>query len=92
MLFRSNNDLVDQRVGEKIPVGLYDQKYKGWSAEEVYDHLMQNASQKDINDLIKQMIDEHLDAEGEGGALGLPALPSLVRLEVQINDFEQRHR
>ena len=62
-----NNDLVDQRVGEKIPVGLYDTKYKGWSAEEVYDHLMQNASEKDINDLIKQLLDEHLDGSGDDG-------------------------
>jgi predicted metal-dependent peptidase len=61
-----NNDLVDQRVGDKIPVGLYDTKYKGWSAEEVYDHLMKNASEKDINELIKQLLDEHLDGDGDG--------------------------
>jgi len=65
-----NNDLVDQRVGDKIPVGLYDQKYKGWSAEEVYDHLMQNATQKDINEMIKQLLDEHLDGQGEGDGDG----------------------
>lgn len=65
-----NNDLVDQRVGEKIPVGLYDTKYKGWSAEEVYDHLMKNATEKDINELIKQMIDEHLDGQGDGDGDG----------------------
>ena len=39
-----NGDLTEQRVGEKIPVGLYDHKYQGWSAEEVYDDLMQNAN------------------------------------------------
>jgi len=61
-----NNDLVDQRLGEKIPVGLYDQKYKGWSMEEVYDHLMQNATEKDINDMLKQILDEHLDGDGDG--------------------------
>jgi len=61
-----NNDLVDQRVGDKIPVGLYDTKYKGWSAEEVYDHLMKNASEKDINEMIKQLLDEHLDGDGDG--------------------------
>jgi predicted metal-dependent peptidase len=59
-----NNDLLDQKVGEKIPVGLFDTKYKGWSAEEVYDHLMKNASEKDINDMIKQLLDEHLDGQG----------------------------
>jgi len=61
-----NNDLVDQHLGEKIPVGLYDQKYKGWSMEEVYDHLMQNATEKDINDMLKQILDEHLDGDGDG--------------------------
>jgi predicted metal-dependent peptidase len=65
-----NNDLVDQRVGDKIPVGLYDTKYKGWSAEEVYDHLMKNASEKDINELIKQLLDEHLDGDGDGDGEG----------------------
>ena len=61
-----NNDLVDQRVGEKIPVGLYDTKYKGWSMEEVYDHLMKNATQKQLSELEKQVIDEHLNGDGEG--------------------------
>lgn len=61
-----NGDLLDQRVGEKIPVGLYDSKYKGWSMEEVYDDLMKNATQKDINEMLQKMIDEHLDGEGEG--------------------------
>ena len=65
-----NNDLVDQRVGDKIPVGLYDVKYKGWSAEEVYDHLMKNASEKDINEMIKQLLDEHLDGDGDGDGEG----------------------
>ena len=62
-----NNDLVDQRVGEKIPVGLYDQKYKGWSMEEVYDHLMKNATQKQLSEMEKQIIDDHLDGEGDDG-------------------------
>jgi predicted metal-dependent peptidase len=61
-----NGDLLDQRVGEKIPVGLYDAKYKGWSAEEVYDDLMKNADKIDINKLLQQVLDEHLDGEGDG--------------------------
>lgn len=62
-----NNDLVDQRVGEKIPVGLYDAKYKGWSMEEVYDHLMKNATQKQLDEFIKQLVDEHMDGSGDDG-------------------------
>ena len=60
-----NGDLMDQRVGEKIPVGLYSDKYKGWSMEEVYDDLMQNANKIDINQLSDMLIDEHLDGEGD---------------------------
>lgn len=63
-----NQDLLDQRIGEKIPVGLYDQKYRGWSAEEVYDDLMKNAKKISIDDLEKMLLDEHLDGdEGEDG-------------------------
>ena len=62
-----NWDLVEQRVGDKIPVALYDSKYKGMSAEEVYDDLYANADKIDINELAKRLLDEHLDGEGEDG-------------------------
>lgn len=58
-----NQDLVDQKIGEKIPVGLYDEKYRGMSAEEVYDDLYQNAEKIDIEDLIDKLLDEHLDGD-----------------------------
>ena len=61
-----NADLLEQRIGEKIPVGLYDSKYKGWSYEEVYNDLYENADKIDINKLLKQVLDEHLDGEGDG--------------------------
>jgi predicted metal-dependent peptidase len=62
-----NQDLLDQRIGEKIPVGLFDSKYRGWSAEEVYDDLMKNAKKISIDDLEKMLLDEHLDGEGDDG-------------------------
>jgi len=65
-----NQDLLDQRIGEKIPVGLYDPKYRGWSAEEVYDDLYKNADKIDIDDLVKQLLDEHLDGEGDDDGEG----------------------
>lgn len=65
-----NQDLLDQRIGERIPVGLYDTKYKGMSAEEVYDDLYKNAEKIDIDALLKQLLDEHLDGEGEDGSSG----------------------
>ena len=62
-----NQDLIEQRIGEKIPVGLYDSKYQGWSAEEVYDDLYAKADKINIDELVKQMLDEHLDPDGTGG-------------------------
>jgi predicted metal-dependent peptidase len=66
--FCVNADLIDQRVGEKITTVpcLYDSKYRGWSAEEVYDDLYEKAEKIDISDLLDQVLDEHLDGEGEG--------------------------
>ena len=66
--FCVNQDLVNSRVGDKIPSALYDPKYKDMSYEEVYDDLMQNADKIDINKMLQQLLDEHLDGEdGEDG-------------------------
>jgi predicted metal-dependent peptidase len=66
-----NQDLLDQKIGERIPVGLYDQKYRGWAAEEVYDDLMKNAKKISLDDLEKMLLDEHLDGDdGDGDGDG----------------------
>jgi len=65
-----NADLLEQRIGDKIPIGLYDSKYKGWSYEEVYNDLYENADKIDINKLLKQVLDEHLDGEGDNDGDG----------------------
>jgi predicted metal-dependent peptidase len=65
-----NSDLKQQRIGEFIPVGLYDKKYDGWSSEEVYDDLYANADKIDIDALMKQLLDEHLDEDGDDGEGG----------------------
>jgi len=65
-----NADLLDQKIGEKIPSGLYDAKYKGWSYEEVYDHLYQNADKININKLLQQVLDDHLDGDDDGDGEG----------------------
>jgi|TARA_B110000503_G_scaffold83959_1_gene127976 predicted metal-dependent peptidase len=67
-----NGDLKKHNVGEfitSVPC-LYDKKYEGLSAEEVYDILYENAEKIDINQLIDQMIDQHLDGDGDGDGEG----------------------
>jgi len=64
-----NRDLVKHNVGRRITSVpcLYDNKYDGMPSEEIYDLLYENAEKIDINDLLDQMIDEHLDGESEDG-------------------------
>jgi predicted metal-dependent peptidase len=62
-----NADLKEHGVGEfitSVPC-LYDRKYNGWSSEKVYDDLMKNVKKISLGDLLDQMIDEHLDGEGD---------------------------
>ena len=67
--FCVNSDLIEQRIGEKITVCgvLYDPKYRGMSAEEVYDDLMKNANKINMDDLAKMLLDEHLDGDDKDG-------------------------
>ena len=64
-----NADLKRHRVGEfitSVPC-LFDQKYDGMSSEQIYDDLMKNVQYISVNDLVDQMIDEHMDDdEGDG--------------------------
>jgi len=62
-----NADLKRHRVGEFIKTVpcLYEAKYDGKPAEEIYDDLMKNVQKINIDDLLDQMIDDHLDGEGE---------------------------
>ena len=67
-----NADLKRHKVGEFIKTVpcLYEQKYDGKAAEEIYDDLMKNVQKISIEDLINQMIDDHMDGEGEGDGDG----------------------
>ena len=63
-----NADLKRHKVGQFITTVpcLYEQKYDGKPAEEIYDDLMKNAQHIDIDSLLDQMIDDHMDGdEGE---------------------------
>jgi predicted metal-dependent peptidase len=71
-----NADLKKHRVGEFITTVpcLYDAKYEGLAAEEVYDILYENAEKIDISSLVDQLLDDHMedegDSEGSGGKEG----------------------
>ena len=65
-----NSDLKQQGIGDFIPIGLYNKKYDGWSSEEVYDDLYANADKIDIDALMEQLLDEHLDDDGGDGENG----------------------
>jgi len=64
-----NADLQKHKVGQFITTVpcLYDVKYIDWSAEQVYDDLYENADKINIDELLKQLIDQHLDGTGENG-------------------------
>lgn len=64
-----NSDLIKHRVGEKITTVpcLYDAKYDGKSSEEIYDILYENAEKIDLQKLIEQLLDDHMDGDDEDG-------------------------
>jgi predicted metal-dependent peptidase len=68
-----NADLKRHRVGEFITTVpcLYESKYDGKGYEFIYDDLMQNAKKISMDDLIDQLLDDHMegddgDSDGEG--------------------------
>jgi predicted metal-dependent peptidase len=67
-----NSDLIKHRVGEKITTVpcLYDPKYDGMCAEQVYDILYENAEKIDIGSLIDQLLDDHMGEEADGKSGG----------------------
>jgi predicted metal-dependent peptidase len=64
-----NQDLVEQRIGEKISVVpiLFDSKFKGQSYEEVYNYLYENADKINMEQLEQMILDEHLEDDGSDG-------------------------
>lgn len=63
-----NADLKRHKIGQFITTVpcLYEQKYDGKAAEEVYDDLMKNVQKIDISSLVDMLIDDHMDSEGDG--------------------------
>lgn len=68
--FAVNQILKDERIGEvpKFIKIFQDDKYRGWSYEQIYDDLYEKADKIDLSKL-GELLDEHLDgkAQGAGG-------------------------
>jgi len=64
-----NADLKKYKVGRMITTVpcLYDPKYTGWTAEQVYEDLYKNADKIDLESLIDQLLDDHMDGDSEDG-------------------------
>jgi predicted metal-dependent peptidase len=64
-----NADLKRHKVGQFITTVpcLYEQKYDGKPAEEIYDDLMKNVQKINMDDLISQLLDDHMDGDEEDG-------------------------
>jgi predicted metal-dependent peptidase len=67
-----NADLKRHGVGQfitSVPC-LYEKKYDGKPAEEIYDDLMQNVEKISLDSLIDQMLDDHMDSDGDSAGDG----------------------
>jgi predicted metal-dependent peptidase len=69
--YAANQILKDEKIGEvpnffKI---FQDNKYRGWSYEQIYDELYEKAEKIDLSQL-GELLDEHLDGEGDGESEG----------------------
>ena len=66
-----NQILKDERIGEvpKFIKIFQDDKYRGWSYEQIYDELYDKAEKIDLSEL-GEMLDEHLDGDGEQDGKG----------------------
>lgn len=67
--YAANQILKDEHIGD-VPnfIQIFqDNKYRGWSYEQIYEELEKNAIKIDIGSL-GELLDEHLDGEGEDGA------------------------
>lgn len=66
--FAVNQILKDERIGE-VPdfIKIFqDNKYRGWSYEQIYADIEEKAIKIDMSTL-GELLDEHLDGEGEDG-------------------------
>jgi len=69
--YAANQILKDERIGD-VPkfIKIYqDNKYRGWSYEQIYEDVEKNAIKIDMSSL-GELLDDHLDGEGDGDESG----------------------
>jgi len=69
--YAANQILKDERIGE-VPDWIkifQDNKYRGWSYEQIYEDVEKKAIKINMSDL-GELLDEHLDGEGDGEGEG----------------------
>ena len=69
--YAANQILKDEKIGE-VPnfIKIYqDNKYRGWSYEQIYNELYEKAEKIDLSQL-GELLDEHLDGDGDGDSEG----------------------
>ena len=86
-----NADLKRHNVGQFITTVpcLYETKYDGKPAEEIYDDLMKNVQKINLDDLIDKLLDDHMDdgdEEGEGDGDGNGDKPGRPRMSQEEKD------
>jgi len=88
--YAANQILKDERIGE-VPSWIkifQDNKYRGWSYEQIYDELDANSIKININEL-GELLDEHLDdgdgngEEIDGSGKGRPRLTAEERKQIR---------
>jgi predicted metal-dependent peptidase len=69
--YAANQILKDEKIGmvpEWIKI-FQDNKYRGWSYEQIYDDVEKRAVKININEL-GELLDDHLDSDGDGDGDG----------------------
>jgi predicted metal-dependent peptidase len=83
MDYAVNQICKDDKIGEfPTVIKLYqDNKYRGWSFEQIYEELYDKAEKINL-DKIGQLLDEHLDGDGDEGN-GAPVLSEEERQKIR---------
>ena len=88
-----NNLLVRDRIGANpsIVQCYQDFKYSKWTSEEVYDDLFEKVKKQgqDILDKLGELLDEHLELDGDEGEEGNDGKPGAGRPKYSKDELEQ---